>query len=115
MPRLPVALIACALPLFAADGDDFFESKIRPLLATQGLALEPDDSPAEAARGPARYYRGAGGRVGFISPMTQNFCGGCNRVRVAANGDLRACLGGREQAPLSQLLHPGRDRRLRAA
>jgi len=34
MPRLLVALIACALPLAAADGDEFFESKIRPLLAT---------------------------------------------------------------------------------
>ena len=34
MPRLLVALTVCALPLIAADGDDFFESKIRPLLAT---------------------------------------------------------------------------------
>ena len=33
--------------------------------------------------------------------MTQNFCGGCNRVRVAATGDLRSCLGGRAQAPLT--------------
>ena len=34
MPRPLVALIACALPLLAADGDEFFEAKIRPLLAT---------------------------------------------------------------------------------
>ncbi|MFN0105041.1 MAG: DUF1553 domain-containing protein [Bryobacteraceae bacterium] len=34
MPRLPVALIVCALPLLASDGDEFFEAKIRPLLAT---------------------------------------------------------------------------------
>jgi cyclic pyranopterin phosphate synthase len=76
-------------------------------LATEGLPLEPDDEAAGLPRGPARYHRGAGGRVGFISPMTQNFCGGCNRVRVAANGDLRACLGGRAQVPLSTLLQQG--------
>jgi cyclic pyranopterin phosphate synthase len=45
--------------------------------------------------------------VGFISPLTQNFCGGCNRVRVASNGDLRSCLGGRAQAPLHQLIRGG--------
>jgi cyclic pyranopterin phosphate synthase len=49
----------------------------------------------------------ASGRVGFISPITENFCGGCNRVRVAANGDLRSCLGGRAQAPLSKLIRGG--------
>ena len=78
-------------------------------LRSQGLPLEPDDDAIGLPRGPARYFRGASGRVGFISPMTQNFCAGCNRVRVAANGDLRACLGGREQAPLSQLLQSGAD------
>ena len=45
--------------------------------------------------------------MGFISPLTQNFCGGCNRVRVASNGDLRSCLGGRAQAPLHQLIRGG--------
>ncbi|MFP2933216.1 GTP 3',8-cyclase MoaA, partial [Pyxidicoccus sp. 3LG] len=35
------------------------------------------------------------------------FCGGCNRVRVASNGDLRSCLGGRAQAPLHQLIRGG--------
>jgi cyclic pyranopterin phosphate synthase len=45
--------------------------------------------------------------VGFISPLTQNFCGGCNRVRVASNGDLRSCLGGRAQAPLHALIRGG--------
>ncbi|MBS2030624.1 MAG: GTP 3',8-cyclase MoaA [Deltaproteobacteria bacterium] len=78
-------------------------------LRAEDIALEPDEEAAGLPHGPARYFRGARGRVGFISPMTQNFCGGCNRVRVAANGDLRACLGGREQAPLSTLLNSGAD------
>jgi cyclic pyranopterin phosphate synthase len=79
------------------------------ILREQGISLESDDAQPGLPRGPARYYRGEGGRVGFISPMTQNFCGGCNRVRVAANGDLRACLGGREQTPLSTLLQSDAD------
>jgi len=44
--------------------------------------------------GPARYARTAtGGLVGFITPLTQMFCEGCNRVRVSADGKLHACLG----------------------
>jgi cyclic pyranopterin phosphate synthase len=77
-------------------------------LRAQGVALEAEvDEGPRGAVGPARYYRCDTGRVGFISPMTENFCGGCNRVRVAANGDLRSCLGGREQAPLHALIRGG--------
>lgn len=81
-------------------------------LRAEGLPLspEPEDSstPADSVTsGPARYWQAPGGRVGFISPLTQNFCGGCNRVRVASNGDLRSCLGGRAQAPLHQLIRGG--------
>jgi cyclic pyranopterin phosphate synthase len=44
--------------------------------------------------GPARYARtSAGGLVGFITPLSQMFCEGCNRVRVSADGRLHACLG----------------------
>ncbi len=35
-----------------------------------------------------------GGRLGFITPLTNNFCAGCNRIRVTATGQLYACLGG---------------------
>ncbi|QSQ25465.1 GTP 3',8-cyclase MoaA [Pyxidicoccus parkwayensis] len=81
-------------------------------LRASGLALEPEPEEQEEAAasptsGPARYWRTPAGRVGFISPLTQNFCGGCNRVRVASNGDLRSCLGGRAQAPLHQLIRGG--------
>ena len=52
--------------------------------------------------GPARYVTVAetGGRLGFITPLTQNFCEGCNRIRVTATGQLFACLGGNEQVDL---------------
>lgn len=78
-------------------------------LAEAGLALQPDDAPKAEATGPARYLRAETGRVGFVSPMTENFCGGCNRVRVSSKGELRACLGGRDQIPLVQLIRDGAD------
>ena len=45
--------------------------------------------------GPARYVRVAetGGRIGFITPMTHNFCESCNRVRITCTGTLFMCLG----------------------
>lgn len=45
--------------------------------------------------GPSRYFnvRETGGRLGFITPMTSNFCDGCNRIRLTANGQLYTCLG----------------------
>ena len=52
--------------------------------------------------GPARYVEVAetGGRLGFITPLTNNFCEGCNRIRVTATGQLYPCLGGHEQVDL---------------
>src|SRR5262245_7899534 len=76
-------------------------------LVAAGLPMVADDAPRGSHSGPARYYRAPTGHVGFVSPMTQNFCSGCNRVRVAANGDLRSCLGGREQSPLHVLIRGG--------
>src|SRR5690606_28939698 len=56
--------------------------------------------------GPARYVDVAetGGRLGFITPLTNNFCAGCNRIRVTATGQLYACLGGAEQVDLRAAL-----------
>jgi cyclic pyranopterin phosphate synthase len=52
--------------------------------------------------GPARYVRVAetGGRLGFITPLTHNFCEGCNRVRVTCTGTLYMCLGQNDAADL---------------
>ncbi len=52
--------------------------------------------------GPARYVEIAetGGRLGFITPLTHNFCEGCNRVRVTCTGTLYMCLGQEDAADL---------------
>jgi len=49
---------------------------------------------ASRGAGPARYYRlpGAGGTVGFISPVTEHFCQACNRLRLTSDGRLLPCL-----------------------
>ncbi len=52
--------------------------------------------------GPSRYMavEGAATRVGFISPLTANFCASCNRVRVSASGKLYMCLGHEDHVDL---------------
>jgi cyclic pyranopterin phosphate synthase len=52
--------------------------------------------------GPARYVRvrETGGRLGFITPLTHNFCESCNRVRVTCTGTLYMCLGQTDAADL---------------
>jgi cyclic pyranopterin phosphate synthase len=58
--------------------------------------------------GPARYYtvRETGRRIGFITPMTHNFCESCNRVRLTCTGTLYMCLG---QDDAADLRRPLRD------
>ncbi len=52
--------------------------------------------------GPARYVRvkETGGRLGFITPLTHNFCESCNRVRITCTGTLYMCLGQNDAADL---------------
>jgi cyclic pyranopterin phosphate synthase len=70
--------------------------------------------------GPARYVRvkETGGRLGFITPMTHNFCESCNRVRITCTGTLFMCLGQEDAADLrtplrasegDQLIHSAID------
>ena len=61
---------------------------------------------ADTTGGPARYVRveETGGRLGFITPLTNNFCATCNRIRVTATGELYACLGGAEKVDLRAAL-----------
>jgi cyclic pyranopterin phosphate synthase len=56
--------------------------------------------------GPARYVEVAetGGRLGFITPMTHNFCESCNRVRLTCTGTLYMCLGQEDAADLREPL-----------
>ncbi len=61
--------------------------------------------------GPARYMRieETGGRVGFITPLTHNFCESCNRVRVTCTGTLYMCLGQEDAADLRAPLRESAD------
>jgi cyclic pyranopterin phosphate synthase len=87
-------------------------AEVKALLQAQGIRLEPD---ASRGWGPAYHMRGTSerdglqlsGLVGFIGAMTENFCDSCNRVRVGADGSLRACLGGRDRVGLKELLRGG--------
>jgi GTP 3',8-cyclase len=68
--------------------------------------------------GPARYVRieETGGRLGFITPLTHNFCESCNRVRVTCTGRMYMCLGQEDEADLCAPLRASEgDELLRAA
>jgi cyclic pyranopterin phosphate synthase len=90
------------MPLGEVEGDRI--DHYLPLLAVrddldQRFTLTPSD---HRTGGPARYFDVAetGGRIGLITPLTNNFCEGCNRIRVTATGQLYPCLGGGEMVDL---------------
>ena len=72
---------------------------------------------AHRSGGPARYYRveELGVRLGLITPLTENFCDGCNRVRVTAEGRLYMCLGHDDRVDLKDALRRGGPAALDAA
>lgn len=71
----------------------------------QRFTLEASDFH-DPASGPARYMQVANSqtKVGFISPMTDNFCSSCNRVRVTAEGQLLLCLGNEHSLDLRAIV-----------
>ncbi|MBE0617338.1 MAG: GTP 3',8-cyclase MoaA [Proteobacteria bacterium] len=80
-------------------------SEILDVLRTR-YALVPE--AAANLAGPCRVFRLPGrGRVGVISPLSEHFCGGCNRLRLTATGSLRGCLFSREETDLRALLRAG--------
>lgn len=83
---------------------------IRRISAVHG-ALEPVDRSTEVGVGPAEVFRlpGARGRVGFIHAMSQPFCETCNRLRLTASGELRACLFDGGEVSLVDALRPEPD------
>jgi cyclic pyranopterin phosphate synthase len=68
---------------------------------------------AERSGGPARYVRleETGQKIGFITPLTHNFCESCNRVRLTCTGELYMCLGQEDMADLRAPLRasPGNE------
>jgi len=61
--------------------------------------------------GPASYVRVAetGGRLGFITPLSHNFCEACNRVRLTCTGTLHTCLGREDASDLRAVIRAGAD------
>jgi GTP 3',8-cyclase len=66
---------------------------------------------AERSGGPARYVRleETGQKIGFITPLTHNFCESCNRVRLTCTGELYMCLGQEDMADLRAPLRASED------
>jgi cyclic pyranopterin phosphate synthase len=94
------------MPLGEVEGDRFDHylplDAVRRELESR-WTLTPSDA---RSGGPARYVDvvETGGRLGLITPLTGNFCEGCNRVRLTATGQLFMCLGGEGQVDLRAAL-----------
>jgi cyclic pyranopterin phosphate synthase len=87
--------------------------ELRERLATK-YTLEPT---THRTGGPARYdwVKETKGLLGFITPMSHNFCESCNRVRLTATGQLYLCLGQDDMVDLRAVLRGGSDETLDAA
>ena len=110
---MDIALIE-TMPMGGIDGDRVAQylplSLVRAKLARH-FTLEESDY---RTGGPARYVRVAetGGRLGFITPLTRNFCENCNRVRLTCSGTLFMCLGQEDAADLREPLRATSDNEL---
>lgn len=100
-----------AMPLGEIEEDRFDQyiplSEVRADLEKR-FTLTPEDY---RTGGPSQYWRVAetGGRIGFITPLSNNFCAGCNRVRLTCTGKLFLCLGQNDDADLREVLRSGGD------
>ena len=88
-------------------------SLLRTRLATHYTLTDIDDTTG----GPARYVSVSetGGKLGFITPMTHNFCESCNRVRVTCTGTIHTCLGHEDASDLRKPLRASPDDELLSA
>ena len=99
------------MPLGDIDGDRTDQylplSQVRARLMEDWTLQETDYQTG----GPARYYTVAetGRRLGFITPLTHNFCESCNRVRLTCTGTLYMCLGQDDDADLMRPLRQSDD------
>ena len=88
-------------------------SLVRARLAQRYSLTDLDESSG----GPARYVSvgETGGKLGFITPMTHNFCESCNRVRITCTGTIHTCLGQEDASDLRKPLRASPDDELLAA
>jgi cyclic pyranopterin phosphate synthase len=97
------------MPMGEVDGDR--TDQYLPLSIVRARLMDRwtlEDIP-DRTGGPARYVRVAetGGRLGFITPLTHNFCESCNRVRLTCTGTLYMCLGQEDAVDLRAPLRTG--------
>ncbi|MCI4680820.1 GTP 3',8-cyclase MoaA [Rhodoblastus acidophilus] len=100
-----------AMPL-GEDAVHNIESFLPLDVVTEALSRRLTLSPStHASGGPARFFDVAetGGRVGFITPLSQHFCDSCNRVRVTCTGALYTCLGQEDRTDLRGPLRASMD------
>jgi cyclic pyranopterin phosphate synthase len=99
------------MPMGDIDGDRTSQylplSLVRARLASRWTLVDSDYRTG----GPARYVevKETGRRIGFITPLTHNFCESCNRVRLTCTGTLYMCLGQTDKADLRTPLRQSRD------
>ncbi len=106
------------MPLGAIDGDRADQYLPLSLVRARLRQTWTLEETGYRTGGPARYFTVAetGHRIGFITPLTHNFCESCNRVRLTCTGTLYMCLGQDDQADLRQTLRSGAsDEALEAA
>jgi len=100
-----------AMPLGQIDEDRF--DQYIPLSAIRADLENDFTLLADTYRtgGPSQYWqvKQTGGRLGFITPLSNNFCAGCNRVRLTCTGKLFLCLGQNDEADLRKVLRSGGD------
>jgi cyclic pyranopterin phosphate synthase len=116
--QMPMAGGALFVP-----GEHMPAAAIREAVAAAcGGEVVPDAARGQgiAGAGPATYWRVVGGphageRFGLIAPLTENFCAGCNRLRVSATGQLHACLAYDDAGDLRRALRSGEPGALEAA
>ena len=99
------------MPMGEIDGDRVAQYLPLSLLRARLSELFTLEDIDYRTGGPARYVRVAetGGRLGFITPLTHNFCESCNRVRLACTGMLYMCLGQSDDADLRTPLRASAD------
>ena len=90
-------------------GSRYLSNTIVRELINRHYLLERANGTRTKMDGPAEMFRisGGAGEIGFISPLSQQFCDSCNRLRLTANGHLRACLLSDEDVDLRGPLRSG--------
>ena len=94
------------MPMGGIDGDrynQFFSVSNMKKIIEKKFVLKKSNYNTS---GPSRYYdvKETGGKIGFITPLSENFCSTCNRIRLTCNGELYMCLGQNDKIDFKSIL-----------